>query len=257
MLAKRRRLPVEYPTSDGKPMAETDRHRDQMVALIDTLRHHFRNRPDVYVSGNLLMFPEEGNPRRHRAPDVLVAFGVANHRRDHYLVWEEGKAPDVVFEITSKSTRTEDLRTKKALYLQLGVKEYYLFDPLGEYLSPQLVAFHAQGDAYVPVLGTPIVSPLLGMSFRIVDGWLRLVDLTTARLLPTPQERAAAEQARADAEKGRADAEKGRADAEKARADAEKARADTEKARAEAEKARADLAERRLRELEERLKHDT
>lgn len=99
----------DYPTSDGQPMAETDVHRDQMVDLIETLKWHFREHPDVYVSGNLLLFYQEGDRRRHVSPDVLVTLGIPAGRRKNYLIWREGKAPDVVFEITSSSTRSDDL----------------------------------------------------------------------------------------------------------------------------------------------------
>src|SRR4051812_1502969 len=102
----------DYPTSDGKPMAETDWHRVLMVRVIQLLQEFFTPRPDVYVSGNLLVFYEEGNKRKHVAPDCFVVFGVEKEMRDNYLVWEEGKAPDVVFEFTSASTRTEDTRKK-------------------------------------------------------------------------------------------------------------------------------------------------
>ena len=106
---------IEYPTGDGKPMAETDMHRDDMVDVIETLRHHFADDPNVYVSGNLLLYYEEGNPRKHVSPDVLVAFGVSKKPpRDYYLVWKEGKAPDVVIEITSKSTSARTRRQRRS-----------------------------------------------------------------------------------------------------------------------------------------------
>ena len=104
---------IEYPTGDGKPMAETDVHRDDMVDAIQMLKDHFADRLDVYVTGNLLLFYEEGDPRKHVAPDVFVVRGVEKKDRDHYLVWTEGKAPDLVIEITSKTTRREDQKKKK------------------------------------------------------------------------------------------------------------------------------------------------
>src|SRR5712692_292223 len=94
---------VVYPTSDGKPMAETDDHRDLMLDLIETQKIHFASEPLVYVSGNLLLYYVRGDPRRHISPDVFVVFDIPKHNRDYYLLWEEGKSPDVVFELTSKS----------------------------------------------------------------------------------------------------------------------------------------------------------
>src|SRR5438874_1585552 len=125
-----------YPTSDGKPMAETDWHRDLMVMLIETLKAFYRDSPRTYVSGNLLIFYEQGNKRRHVSPDVFVVKGVPKHDRPNYLVWEEGKGPDLVIELTSSSTRREDVKKKFDLYQNtLKVKEYFLFDPLGDYLD--------------------------------------------------------------------------------------------------------------------------
>ncbi len=107
---------IEYPTTDGKPMAETDLHRREMTDIIQELEDFFADRPRVYVSGNLLLYYEEGNPRKHVAPDTLVALDVPKEpNREYYLVWKEGKAPDFVAEITSKSTRREDQKTKFAI----------------------------------------------------------------------------------------------------------------------------------------------
>ena len=97
----------EYPTSDGKPMAESDIHRDLMLALIETLKWWFTDDPDVYVSGNLLVFYEKGDKRIHIAPDVFVVRGVRKGLRPNYLLWEE-RPLDVVIELTSKTTMIED-----------------------------------------------------------------------------------------------------------------------------------------------------
>ena len=130
---------ITYPTSDGKPMAETDYHRDLMLDLIETLKVFYASKPSVYVSGNLLLFYEEGNKRRHLSPDVFVVPGVGNHRRDNFLLWEEGRPPSFVVELTSSSTRREDTRKKMALYRDvLKVREYFLFDPHGDYLKPSM-----------------------------------------------------------------------------------------------------------------------
>src|SRR5436305_2015878 len=126
--------PVEYLTSDGRSMAETDLHRDLMLDVIETLRMFFDPEPMVYVSGNLLIYYVPGNKRKHLAPDVFVVKGVAKRLREHYLLWEEGKGPDVAMEITSRTTRKEDLTRKFEIYRDiLKVQEYFLFDPFAEY----------------------------------------------------------------------------------------------------------------------------
>ncbi|MBI3967227.1 MAG: Uma2 family endonuclease [Chloroflexi bacterium] len=182
---------VEYPESDCKPMAETEIHRDTLVDLIHGLRCHFRARSDVYVGGNLLLYYEEGAPRKCVAPDVLVTKGIVAGQRSIYQVWKEGKAPDVVFEVTSPTTRWEDQRRKRVRYEKLGVREYYLFDPLGEYLRPALQGYRLTDRGYerLPAssAGT-LTSAELGLELGPEGTTLRLVDPTTRARLPTVAE---------------------------------------------------------------------
>jgi Uma2 family endonuclease len=183
---------VEYPTGDGKPMAETDVHRDDMVDVIQMLRDHFADHPDVYVSGNLLLFYEEGNRRKHVSPDVFVVRGVERKQRDNYLVWKEGKAPDLVIEITSKSTRNEDRRKKWAIYRDiLEVAEYFLFDPTADYLKPPLQGFRLVAGKYVPIkpLAGRLLSNVLGLHLEQDGAHLRLFDPLTDARLPTKDAR--------------------------------------------------------------------
>src|SRR5712692_4003730 len=101
-----------YPTSDGRPMAETDWHRDIMCALIKVLQAFYASDPLVYVSGNLLLYYVPGNKRRHVSPDVFIVKGVHKHQRPYYLLWEEKKSPNLIIEVTSSSTRSEDVKKK-------------------------------------------------------------------------------------------------------------------------------------------------
>ena len=125
---------IVYPESDGKPMAESDLHREIMVWIIQLLQRFFAGQ-QVYVSGNLLIYYEKGNPRKSVAPDCFVVWDVEPRLQLTYKLWEEGQAPLVVFEVTFRSTRREDMKDKMRLYAQLGVEEYYLYDPTGDYLS--------------------------------------------------------------------------------------------------------------------------
>src|ERR1700677_1096502 len=121
--AKRRTRIIDYPTSDGRPMAETPVHRDVLMDSITTLQNRYEEDPNVYVSGNMLMYYVPGNKRKHVSPDVFVVFGIPKKpERDYYLVWEE-KSPDVVIEATSKSTFREDIKKKELYRLVLKVKE--------------------------------------------------------------------------------------------------------------------------------------
>jgi Uma2 family endonuclease len=191
---------IDYPTSDGKPMAETDWHRDLMMALIQTLSAFYADDPRVYISGNLLVFYEPGNRRRHVSPDVFVVKGVEKRQRPNYLIWEERKPPEMVIELTSTTTREEDLEGKYELYQRLDVSEYFLFDPLGEYLRPPLEGYRLQRGRYkaiAPVKGR-LPSKVLGLHLERHGRELRLYDPACKRWLATPEERAAQAESEVD-----------------------------------------------------------
>ena len=101
--------PIHYPESDGKPMGETDLHIDALIYLREALKDYFRDEAQVYVAGNMFLYYEEGNPAACLAPDVFVVQGVIKQERRTYKLWEEGRPPTVVFEITSRDSRLEDL----------------------------------------------------------------------------------------------------------------------------------------------------
>ncbi len=105
----------EYPESDGNPLGETDVHRREILESIAMLQRFFAALADVYVSGNLMFSYEEGNPGAVVSPDVFVVEGVPNRLRHVDQLWEEQRAPAVVIEITSRSTRPEDKGNKRAL----------------------------------------------------------------------------------------------------------------------------------------------
>ncbi|MBI3970802.1 MAG: Uma2 family endonuclease, partial [Chloroflexi bacterium] len=198
---------VEYPESDGKPMAETDAHARYMIDVRAMLENYFAGVPDVYVSGNLLLYYEEGEPRQSVAPDVFIVRGVPKGQRRVYKLWEERRAPDWVLEVTSRSTRWEDVAFKKGLYQTLGVKEYFLYDPLGEYLDPPHQGFRLEAGVYRPIAPNAegaLVSEALGLELRLDDGRLRLYDARAGEWLLTPAE---AEAARRQAEAARQEAE--------------------------------------------------
>jgi Uma2 family endonuclease len=185
-------------------MAETDKHRQLMNELIETLKDWFAADPNVYVSGNLLLFYEEGNKRRHLAPDVFVVFGVPKRDRENYLLWEEGRGPSIVIELTSSSTRREDTRQKLVLYRDvLRVPEYFLFDPFGDYLKPPLQGYRLADNEYRPIRlkDGRLRSRQLGLLLEPEGQTLRLVDAASGKCVPTRAENLrAAEQARFAAE---------------------------------------------------------
>ena len=138
-------VPVDYPDSDGKRMADNDAQLAAILYGISVLRTHYAHRRNVYVSGDLLVYYEEGNPRVSVAPDV---FGVEARERMTYRVWEEGNGPDFVLEVVSRSTWREDVGPKRGVYAGMGVGEYWLYDPLGEYLRPRLRGYRLVEGRY-------------------------------------------------------------------------------------------------------------
>ena len=170
-------VPIDYPSSDGKPMAENDAQRDAIMYGISALTRHFRDRRDVYVSGDLLIHYEEGNPRVSIAPDVFVVFGVEKRRRLNYKLWEERRAPAFVLEVASPSTWREDVGPKRSVYARLGVREYWQYDPLGTHLPAPLQGERLTPAGYVrqPALPAPdgtltLRSETLGLELRAAPG---------------------------------------------------------------------------------------
>lgn len=184
--------PTDYPSSDGKPVAETEVHIDALTDLRVRLKAWAATQKSVYAAGNLLVYYEEGNAARHLSPDCFVVFGVPDHRRETFRTWEEGAVPSVVFEITSKTTRREDTRTKRAIYQDVWeVDEYFLFDPLEDYLDPSLQGFRRVRGAFQPIKPTKdgsLTSRRLGLILDRVGDRLRLRDAATGETILTADE---------------------------------------------------------------------
>ena len=180
---------IYYPESDGKPMAETDVHRDEIIDLITTLQRRYENKPDVYITGNIMFYYEEGNMKKFTSPDVMVCFGVSKEKRRVYKLWEE-RVPDVVIEISSRKTWGEDLNKKWKLYEQLGVKEYYIHDPEHDYLPVPIVAYKLIDNELVQleIESGRVFSEVLGLELVDVDGSLRFYNPQTGFFLMTNQE---------------------------------------------------------------------
>src|SRR2546428_1341003 len=116
----------DLPCDDGIPM-ETERHVLQMFLLIETLRAYWEDRDDVYVGGNMFVYfsPNQVLTHDFRGPDVFVAQGVKKRERKSWVVWQEGKPPDVVIELMSESTADFDKNEKKQVYQdKLKAPEY-------------------------------------------------------------------------------------------------------------------------------------
>lgn len=180
-----------YPESDGKPTAETDVHRDWMVWVTEMLQTFFQGRR-VYVSGNLLIYYQQGDSKKRVAPDVFVVKDCEQRPRRVFKIWEEGRGPAFAMEVTSKKTRRQDLGPKKELYARLGIAEYFLYDPLGEWLEPALQGFRLVNGIYVPLNldeNGGLVSEQLGITFRLDAGQLLLFSSATGERLKRDAER--------------------------------------------------------------------
>jgi Uma2 family endonuclease len=254
MVVARTKFEVEYPESDGRPMGETELHLDWMFRILELLRWRYRGQR-VYVISNLLLFYQEGNPTKFVVPDNFVVLDCdPSPRRRTFKVWEEGRVPDVVFEVTSRSSRTEDLGSKPQVYAQIGVKEYFLYDPTSEYLDAPLQGFRLdEGGKYSriePTADGSLRCESLGLVLRLVDQKLLMYDGQTGALLRTAAE--AANDARQAAENARQTADDARQAAENARQAAENARQAAETA-LQAADARANIAESHAAQLEQEL----
>ena len=229
-----------YPDTDGKPMAAGDLHLEILIWLLQALRAYFSERPEVYVSGDILTYYVEGNPRAVCAPDVLITFGIGQKQRRTYKVWEEGKVPDFVMEFSSKTTYQNDLTDKMELYAALGIPNYLLYDAEALYLPSPLMGFQLVKGVYVPIppgVDGGVHSDVLGLDFHIRDRRLAVYDPVAEQWLQVP-----AEQHAARAEDAEARAENAEARAENAEARAAQETIARQKAEAELERLREQLA---------------
>ena len=186
----------ELPYDDGMPM-ESQRHVMQLQLLMDPLRLLWEGRQDVYIGGNMFVYYslEQVRNKDFRGPDFFVALDVPKRERKSWVIWEEGKGPDVVIELLSASTAAQDKGEKKDIYQdRIRVPEYFWFDPW----SGEWAGFIIQHRRYVAIEEDNqgrLLSQTLGLALVRWEGvyqevearWLRWATLSGA-LLPTPQE---------------------------------------------------------------------
>ena len=190
---KRGTKPIYYPESDGKPIGETPIHRVNLCGLIEMLQDYYEDDPSLYISGNMFLYFVEADPRKVVCPDVFLAFGVGNRTRNIYCTWlEGGKGPDLVVELTSPKTKKEDAGKKFLIYQDiLQVPEYFLFDPLDEYLKPHLQGHRLVEGRYVPIepVDGRLPSLVTGLHFFKDGTDLKVMDPRTGRTFLTLEER--------------------------------------------------------------------
>lgn len=140
-------IEIIYPSSDGEPLAETYVHLYAILVTLEILKQYLQGQQATVLADQFLYYAQ-GFPRLRVAPDVMVIFNVAPGGRDNYKIWEEKQIPAVIFEITSEGTKEKDTGYKKTLYEQLGVKEYWLFDPKGEWIENKLKGYRLDKEVY-------------------------------------------------------------------------------------------------------------
>ncbi|HUG93401.1 MAG TPA: Uma2 family endonuclease, partial [Planctomycetaceae bacterium] len=201
---------IEYPESDGKPVAETEIHFEWITYVRDVLKFRYRGQR-VYVGANLLVYYVPGDPRKSFAPDDFVVKDCEPGLRRTFRIWDEQRTPDVVFEITSSSTRREDQGKKPKIYARIGVKELFLYDPTCDYLNPPLQGFRFENGRKVPIqpdASGALECRELGLLLRLEERRLVFFDARTGERLLTEAEAA---EARARAAEDRASSAEHRA----------------------------------------------
>ena len=219
---------VHYPDSDGLPMADNTLQFRWIVTIQGNLDALFRNDPNVFVAGDLLWYPVEGDNKTRAAPDAMVVFGRPKGDRGSYRQWEEGGTPpQVVFEVASPGNRFGEMMRRFRFFERFGVEEYYYYDPDRNTLEGWLRSGNALEEIEEP---NGWVSPRLGIRFDLSGPELQIFTPAGERFLTYVQ---LAEQR----------------DAEWVRAEQERARAEQERKAREAAEARAEQLAARLRAL--------
>ncbi|MEI6063708.1 MAG: Uma2 family endonuclease [Pseudanabaena sp. ELA748] len=197
---------IIYPSSDGEPLAETQQHVLAILMALALLRLYLQEQPAVVFADQYLYYIE-GNPRARVAPDVMVVFDIEKRLYANYKIWEGQQTPAIIFEVTSAGTKETDWTFKKTLYEQLGVTEYWLFDPYGEWVTEQLQGYRLNEDGvYKPIRDN--CSEVLQLKLQAEEYLIGFYRLDNGEKLLTPEELYSANLAanqRADQEKARAD----------------------------------------------------
>ncbi len=233
---------VIYPEDDGNPMSENTKQFYWITIIYCNLVSLFADVPNVFIAGDLLWYPVEGNNKIRQAPDVMVVFGAEKKHRGSYRQWEEGNiAPQVVFEILSPGNRLSAMSKKQEFYRIYGVEEYYLYDPENNDLTGWL---RAEDNLCVIEEMNNWVSPRLGIRFDLSSEELQLYHPNGNLFYDPSETNQKLESALQEAEEV-----KQRAVLAQQQVEQEQQRAEQERQRAEQERQRAERLAERLRSL--------
>jgi hypothetical protein len=179
------RSPVVYESSDGTPVADSYDNIYAIVTILEVLKQYLKGM-QATVLANQFLYYSPGFPKARTAPDIMVIFDVPPGGRDNYKIWEEGQVPSVIFEVTSKQTEDLDKSFKKTLYEQLGVLEYWLFDPKGEWIKDKLQGYRLRGETYETI--TDFSSEPLQLRLEVAGNLINFYRIDTSEKLLTPDE---------------------------------------------------------------------
>jgi Uma2 family endonuclease len=177
---------IIYPSSDGEPLAETQEHSLAILIAFSILRQYFQDQQAV-VFANQFFYYIEKKPRARVAPDVMVVFDIPVKLYSNYKLWEGQQTPAIIFEITSVGTKENDWNFKKLLYEQLGIQEYWLFDPYGEWVPEQLQGYRLNEDGLYKLI-TDSCSEVLQLRLQVEDYLIGFYRLDNNEKLLTPDE---------------------------------------------------------------------
>jgi Uma2 family endonuclease len=218
---------IFYPSSDGEPLAETQQHVLAILMALALLRLYLQEQQAVVFADQFFYYIEK-KPKARVAPDVMIVFDIPKKLYANYKLWEGKQTPAIIFEVTSAGTKETDWGFKKTLYEQLGVTEYWLFDPYGEWITEQLQGYRLNEEGiYKPIADN--CSEVLQLKLQAEDYLIGFYRLDNGEKLLTPEELySAAQEANQKVEEARLMATQEKAKAEKAHllAAQEKARAD-------------------------------
>jgi Uma2 family endonuclease len=218
---------IIYPDSDGNPMSDNTKQFRWIVTVKENLDLLFTDNPDVFVAGDLLWYPVEGNNTIRSAPDTMVVFGRPKGDRGSYQQWrEEDIPPQVVFEILSPGNRMGEMNKKLKFYERYGVAEYYIYDPD----KIDLTGWLRQEQQLEPIEEIQgWVSPQLGIKFELEPNTLVIYCPDGERFLEFGELDARRQAAEQRAERAELETTVAKQDAKVARQDAEVARQDAAK----------------------------
>jgi Uma2 family endonuclease len=197
---------VIYPDCDGQPMSDNTKQFRWIVTIKENLEWLLADNPNVFIAGDLLWYPVEGDNKTRVAPDTMVVFGRPKGDRGSYKQWEEDRiAPQVVFEILSPGNTPAEMNRKLLFYDRFGVEEYYLYDPDGNNLSGWV---RTEGFLDLINLIDKWVSPRLGIRFELGETDLHIYHPNGQRFLTPTEIAQKAEKAEQRAQEAQQKAEK-------------------------------------------------